>query len=300
MAGILTFFLSGCAGTPITHPNEHEAGEHLSEAQNLLTRNHPNQAIESVKEALKRHRLANDYTATIEDMNRLAHLNSISGRNDIATVWIDKALVLESVSNGPVQKIETLLLAAEIALEKEDPTPWLTEASRQIDLLPQDRQDEKNRLRAKYFQVLGLHDSEKKHYLKALELFKKALVLDRERKNRISTASDLANLGRNQFLLNRNQDALKSFSEAYSIDRKLHNPSGVAFDLEGLSLALAQNGHYQKSAKKMLEASGIQMGLGRLDAAKKDISYVRSILVHLKGPSRKAEVEILSHWFDSE
>ncbi len=127
-----------------------------------------------------------------------------------------------------------------------------------------------------------------------------ALDLDRAVNNGFLVASDLANLGRNYFLIKDYREALDSFNKAYEIDRHLHNPTGVAFDLEGISLAQTQNGSYRKAARTMLEASGVQMGLGRTEAAKKDIAFAQSILGHLQGIDPVRVNEVLSHWFEAE
>ena len=298
-AGTFFLFLAGCAGAPIKHPNLYKAKEHLSDAQELLSQNHPLQAIESVKEALQRHRLANDFRGTIEDMNRLAHLYSISGNGEKASLWIRKAQVLESVSNHPVLNIETLLLGAETAISQKQSLPWLAEASKEIAGLHGGETEEKDRLTARYQQVMGLSLSEQKEYSKAIDSFTEALSLDRKRKDFLSVATDLANLGRNQYLLKRYDEALRSFRDAYSLDLERRNFAGEAFDLEGISLVQAQKGRYKDAAKSMIEASGIQMGLGRSDAAKKDISFVQLVISRLDG-SGDSSLKALQHWFDDE
>jgi tetratricopeptide (TPR) repeat protein len=299
-AGTFFLLLGGCAGGPIKHPNLYKAKEHLSEAQELLSQNHPLQAIESVKEALNRHRLANDFRATIEDMNRLAHLYSIAGNVENAYLWIRKAKVLESVSNHPVLNIETLLLGAETAIPQKQSFPWLAEASKEIARLPPGETQEKDRLTARYEQVMGLSLSDQKEYSKAIDAFTKALSLDRKRKDTLSVATDLANLGRNLYLLKHYDEALRSFRDAYAIDLERHNSAGEAFDLEGISLVQAQKGLYKDAARSMIEASGIQMGLGRSEAAKKDISFVQSVISRLDGSGASSSLEALRHWFDDE
>lgn len=298
--GLVASLLAGCAGSPVVHPNRHEAGVHLSEAQKLLTENRPDQAMDSVKKALVLHRLANDLSGTIGDMNRLAHLNLILGHKERALRWIDRALLLETVSNHPVRKIETLLLGAEVFLEKGNSGPWLTEANTLIGKLPTDRNDDRERLNARLLQVTGLVQSRGTLYDKAIGSFGEALSIDRNRKDSLSVASDLANLGRNHFLLKHYGRALEAFSEAYAIDHDLHNSSGMAFDLEGISLSNANRGHYRTAARKMLEAADIHEALGHSAASRKDINYVRTILVHLPGENKEPEMQILDHWSDSE
>lgn len=300
LAGLFLPLLSGCAGNPVRHPNRHEAGFHLSSAQELLSENHPQQAAEAVKKALNRHRIAVDLAGTIGDMNRLAHLESLSGNVAEARLWIDKALVLESVSNFPVQHIETHLLAAEISLPENKSGPWLSEAKKLIAALPATNAGEKDRLTSRYLQIQGLSLSQKGAYRAAIDSFSRALTLDRSENRTRSIATDLANLGRNDFLIGNDRDAKKDFLEAYRLDRDLRNSSGIAFDLEGISLVDARSGHPRTAARKMLEAAGLQSAIGRTDSARKDVEFVRSVLVPAGQKDLSGTGGVLDRWFQGE
>ncbi|MGC8529085.1 MAG: hypothetical protein ACP5OP_02655 [Leptospirillia bacterium] len=296
-AGILLCF-SACAGAPIKHPNRLQAAAHLGSAQELLLKNHPRQAILSVKKALALHRISGDYNGTISDMNRLARLSILIGRPDQARKWIDRALLFESVADAPDLKAETLLLGSEIASEKSQEA-WIAEARKSIDSLAGNREDARQRLLSRLYQIQAERLSLQKKYPQAGNLYKKALTLDESRGNQLSIATDLAGLARNDLLSGHINQALDSFSRAEKIDRALHNSSGLAFDLEGQALAHISKGEYDLAARDMLTASGIQLALGHRDLAQNDLASIKTFASKIGGV-RPGEIRaILDQWLSS-
>ena len=298
--GIFFFlaFLAGCAGAPVIHPNQAKARESLSEAQELLMQNHPGQALASVRKALDMHRLSDDLSGTIDDMNRLARLSFYLGKVDSARLWIDRALLLEGVSDFSEKKAETLILAAQAA-----PTgkagPWIEEAHKITDAMPRGS-EKRDQLEARLFQVEGLKASDRKDYKGAIPLFRQALLLDSRRKDFLSLATDHASLARNYYLSGDYKKALVHFDKALSLDKKLRNHAGIAFDLEGKSLAEAGLGKYREAAKKMMEASGVEMGLGRMELARRDVAFARTIVREIRTPDVERFRTVLQHWFDAD
>ena len=295
--GILLSF-AACGGAPIKHPNQLRAAEHLGSAQELLLKNHPRQAILSVKKALARHRISGDYNATISDMNRLARLSILIGRPDQAREWINRALLFESVTNTPDRKAETLLLGAEIAPASSQDA-WITEARKSIDSLSGNREDARQQLLSRLYQIQAEGLSVQKRYPQAGNLYKKALSLDESRGNQLSIATDLAGLGRNDLLSGHTKRALESFSRAEKIDRELHNPSGLAFDLEGQALGHLSQGEYGLAARDMLTASGVQAALGHKDLAQKDLSSIKTFASKIGGLPPGEIQAILDQWLNS-
>ncbi|EQD28918.1 hypothetical protein B1A_20942, partial [mine drainage metagenome] len=96
------------------------------------------------------------------------------------------------------------------------------------------------------------------------------------------------------------RDAKKDFLEAYRLDRDLRNSSGIAFDLEGISLVDARSGHPRTAARKMLEAAGLQSAIGRTDSARKDVEFVRSVLVPAGQKDLSGTGGVLDRWFQGE
>jgi len=297
-AALLVLLLAGCAGLPVIHPNELKARENLAEAQELLMQNHPARAMASVRKALEMHRLVGDLPGTIDDMNRLARLSFYLGKVDAAKQWIDRALLLEGVSDYSEKNAETLILAAETAPAGKA-GPWIADAHRITDAMPPGS-EERDRLEARLFQVEGMKASDKKDYQGAIPLFKKALALDSRRKDSLSIATDHASLARNYYLSGNYNKALSHFDKALSRDKNLHNHAGIAFDLEGISLADAGLGRYRDSTRKMMEASGVEMGLGRIEMAKRDVAFARSLLRDIRTPDAERFRTVLQHWFDTD
>ncbi len=295
--GILLSF-SACGGAPIKHPNRLRAAEHLGSAQELLLKNHPRQAILSVKKALASHRMSGDYNATISDMNRLARLSILIGRPDQAREWINRALLFESVADAPDRKAETLLLGAEIASD-DSQQEWIAEARKTIDSLSGSREDARQRLLSRLYQIQAERLSAQKHYHQAGNLYKKALSLDESRENKLSIATDLAGLGRNDLLSGHTKRALNSFSRAEKIDRALHNPSGLAFDLEGQALGHLSQGEYGLAARDMLTASGIRSSLGHRELAQKDLASIKTFASKLGGLPPGEIQSIIDQWLSS-
>lgn len=295
---LLLAFLAGCAGAPVTHPNQVKARESLSEAQELLMQNHPGQALASVRKALDMHRLSGDFPGTIDDMNRMARLSFYLGRVDTARQWIDRALLLEGVSDFPGKKAETLLLAAQTAPAGKS-GPWIAEAHRITDAMPRGSK-KRDQLEARLFQVEGVKASDRKDYQGAIPLFRQALLLDSRRKDFFSLATDHASLARNYYLSGDYKKALVHFDKAFALDKKLRNHAGIAFDLEGTSLVEAELGKYLEAAKKMMEASGVEMGLGRMGLARRDVGFARSIFKEIRTPDAERFRTVLQHWFDTD
>ena len=295
--GLLLSF-AACGGAPIKHPNRLRAAEHLGSAQELLLKNHPRQALLSVKKALARHRISGDYKATISDMNRLARLSILIGRPDQAREWIDRALLFESVADAPDRKAETLLLGSEIA-SPDSQEAWFTEARKTIDSLSGSREDARQRLLSRLYQIQAERLSIQKHYPQAGNLYKKALSLDESRGNQLSVATDLAGLGRNDLLSGHPKRALDSFSRAEKIDRALHNPSGLAFDLEGQALGHLSQGKYGLAAREMLTASGIQSALGKKELAQKDLASIKTFAAKIGGLPPGEIQAILDQWLSA-
>ncbi len=290
--------LSGCAGAPVAHPNRVKARENLSGAQQLLMQNHPAQALSSIRKALRMHRLSDDLPGTIDDMNRLASLSFYLGRVDASRQWIDRALLLERVSEYPGKRVETYILSAEIAPPGQAGV-WIEEAHRIADAMPSGS-GEKERLEARLFQVEGMRASARKDYRGAIPLFRKALALDHGRKDPLSVATDHASLGRNYYLSGDYKEALRHFGMALSGDERLRNHAGIAFDLEGISLAKAGIGDYREAARTMMEASGVEMGLGRMEMSRRDVAFVRTLFKSIRTPESGRFREILGHWFDAD
>jgi len=298
--GIFFFlaFLAGCAGAPVIHPNQAKARESLSEAQELLMQNHPGQALASVRKALDMHRLSDDLPGTIDDMNRLARLSFYLGKVDSARLWIDRALLLEGVSDFSEKKAETLILAAQAA-PTGNAGPWIEEAHKITDAMPRGS-EKRDQLEARLFQVEGLKASDRKDYKGAIPLFRQALLLDSRRKDFLSLATDHASLARNYYLSGDFKKGLVHFDKALSLDKKLRNHAGIAFDLEGKSLAEAGLGKYREAAKKMMEASGVEMGLGRMELARRDVAFARTIVREIRTPDAERFRTVLQHWFDAD
>lgn len=290
--------LSACAGSPITHPNRLRAEEHLGNAHALLQRNHPHQALLSVKKALKRHRLSGDFPGTIDDMNRLARLSLILGNKDRAKVWIDRALLLETVGGPPDRKAETLLLGARIAGAVRYPV-WIREARKAIEALPDSGDGKKRRLFSSLYGIEGNRQSEEKNYRQARILFMKALTIDKARGDRLAVASDLAGMGRADLLAGKTAQAMDSFGKAREIDASLGNHAGLAFDLEGQALVHSSQGQFKVAARQMLKASGIEEALGNREQARKDLAFIASFASKVGGiPPEEIRV-ILGSWFDT-
>jgi len=287
--------LSACAGSPIGHPNRLLAAEHLGNANALLQRNHPHQAILSVKKALKRHRLSGDFSGTIDDMNRLARLSLVLGKKDRAQIWIDRALLLESVGGPPDKKAETLLLGARIAGAVRY-TDWIREAQKAIGALPDS--GKRQRLFSRLYGIEGSHQSEEKNYRQASVLFMKALAIDKDRGDRLAIASDLAGMGQADLLAGNTAQAMDSFEKARKIDASLGNHAGLAFDLEGQALIHSSQGQYGVAAREMLTASGIEEALGHRERARKDLAFIASFASKVGGIPPAAIRAILDSWFD--
>ncbi len=294
-----TLFLSACGEAPIKHPNRLRAAEHLGSAEDLLQKNHPEQAILSVKKALARHRISGDFNATISDMNRLARLSILTGTPDRAREWVNRALLLESVGSAPALKAETLLLGAEIA-PPHSASSWTAEAQKTISDIPGTQDRERQKLLSRLYQIQGERLSLQQHYHKAGELYRKALGIDESRGDELSQATDLAGMGRNELLSGNNGDARKSFKRAREIDLSRHNPSGLAFDLEGLALLHLSGGNYRTAARELLIASGIHEALGHKNRARKDIESIKSFASHIGALPPEAIRSILDEWERSE
>ena len=295
---LLLALLSGCAGAPETHPNRVKARDNLSSAQELLMQNHPAQALSSIRKALRMHQLSDDLPGTIDDMNRLARISFYLGRVDASRQWIDRALVLEKVSDYPDKRVETYILSSEIAPPGQA-GPWIAEAHRIADAMPSGS-DERDHLEARLFQVEGMRASGRKDYRGAIPLFRKALELDRRRKDPLSVATDHASLGRNAYLSGDDNEALRQFGKALAKDEKIRNHAGIAFDLEGISLAKARMGKYREAARTMMEASGVETGLGRTEMSRRDVAFVRILFKNIRTPDSEHFRNVLRHWFDAD
>ena len=294
----LFLWVSGCAGAPSPHPTRAKAMEQLTSAEELLMKNHPREALASVKNALKMHQLSNDYPSTIDDMNRLSRLSYLLGRGAAAKIWVDRALVLEGVSDYPDRRAETLILAAEMAPAGTE-GPWISEAHRVIESLPKGSRTY-TRLEARLYQVEGIRASARKDYKGAVPLFKEALIRDLQLDDSLSIATDRAGIARNYYLSGAYETARKEFGEALKLDEKLRNHAGMAYDLEGISLAEAGLGHFRESARSMFAASGIESALGRTALAQRDIAFSRSLFRNIRTPDAAKFQNVLSHWFDPE
>jgi tetratricopeptide (TPR) repeat protein len=290
-----TLFLSACGGTSIEHPNRLRAAEHLGSAQELLRKNHPGQAILSVKKALARHQMSADFPATISDMNRLARLRILTGRYDRASEWIDRALFLEALGEFPALKAETLLLGAEIA-PPDSANHWIAEAQKNITSLAGTQGNGRQRLLSRLYQVQGERLSLQKHYRPAVDLYKKAQSIDEARGDELSQATDLAGIGRNALLSGTMGEAQKAFGKARKIDQSLHNPSGLAFDLEGLALVHLAEKNYRAAARELMTASGIQEALGHKKRAQKDIESIKTFSAKIGALPQEELQTILDGW----
>ena len=290
-----TLLLSACGGSPITHPNRLRADEHLGSAQELLRKNHPEQAILSVKKALARHRMSADFGATISDMNRLARLTILTGKQARAKEWIDRALFLESLGTFPDLKAETLLLGAEIA-PPGSAGHWIAEAKKTMNDIPGAQDKERQRLLSRLYQLQGEQLSRQKHYRRAGGFYQKALAIDESRGDGLAQATDLAGVGRNDLLSGNMKEAQSSFARARKIDRSLHNPSGLAFDLEGLALCHISAGAYRSAARELLTASGIQEALGHNGRAKRDIESIKTFAIKIGAFPQEEIRAILDGW----
>lgn len=290
-----TLCLSACGGNPIEHPNRLRAAEHLGSAQELLRKNHPEQAILSVKKALARHQISADFPATISDMNRLARLKILTGRPDRASEWIDRALFLEALGEFPALKAETLLLGAEIA-PPDTANHWIAEAQKNITNITGTQEKERQRLLSRLYQVQGERLSLKKHYRQAEARYQKAQSIDNSRGDELAQATDLAGIGRNALLSGAMGEAQRAFAGARKIDRSLHNPSGVAFDLEGLALVHLAGKDYRAAARELMTASGIQEALGHKQRAKKDIESIKTFSEKIGALPQEELQAILDGW----
>lgn len=276
---LLPLVLSGCASSGPRQPKlQTDARSALSNANQQLLQQHPDTALHLVRQALRAHQLLGDLQDSVRDMDRIGYIEAATGQYSKAVVWYERAGLLAKILQDPLLTAQTDVLSSdtEIFLQQNVKARQDLKSAREVLSQLQDSPG-KNHILAHALNSEGMLFLRAHHFRQALSSFQKALSLNRKNREDSITASNLANIGNADMALKKMTHSRKAFEEALFIDRKSGNPDGIAFDLEGLSLADMQLGLWNQALQSILAAFQIRLQQHDMEQSRKDFSLFQDV-----------------------
>jgi len=143
-----------------------------------------------------------------------------------------------------------------------------------LELLEQKVLQEDRESLANVYNILGVVYRNLSNYLKALEYYNKALLINEEIGNKVGIASNLGNIGIVYEKLSDYHNALQYYSNALQIQEEIGNNVGIANNLGNIGVVYYSLSDYSKAIEYYEKALHINEKIGNKDGIAKNLGNI--------------------------